>query len=105
MQKSEPLAPLKTSKITQHPKPCFCEAATTVTETNYGPRQKNEDSIFDFFRVSLTPFIKKTASFFADNYLNDKKSGLFGIFDGHGGSDVSEYSAKYFKDVIHGKKF
>lgn len=40
------------------------------------------------------------ASFFVDNYLGDKKSGLFGLFDGHGGSDVSEYSAKYFKDVI-----
>ena len=30
----------------------------------------------------------------------DNKKALFGVFDGHGGSEVAKYTKKYLEDII-----
>ena len=67
------------------------------SEPNEGMRKGMEDSTT----------LKNIASFVIDRFLdNCSNSILFGVFDGHGGSKISDYLLKQFPAVrIHKTKY
>ena len=49
--------------------------------------------LLNFFNIQLLDI---SGYFICDDILKDGKSGLFGVFDGHGGRDVVDYLIKNF---------
>ena len=72
------------------------ESVTNANTTNHFQLKK---SLTDLLTMDLCSNCVQEDAAIGNVGFDDKKA-LFGVFDGHGGSEVAKYTKKYLEDII-----